>query len=98
MIKWMINMRVKGMSTMGPGSFSLENMEADIKDNAALFQTDKFSRVYLGRIAELGRNAPFLTLGQRKGIFTEIMKQERDWIDNMGSEYEEIMQTQKLME
>ena len=91
-------MRVKGMSTMGPGSFSLENMDTDIKDNAASFQTEKFSRIYLGRIAELGRNSVFLTFGQRKGIFTEIMKQERDWIDSMGSEYEEIMQAKKMIE
>ncbi len=83
---------------MGPGSFSLENMEADIKDNAALFQTDKFSRVYLGRIAELGRNAAFLTFGQRKGIFMEVMKQEQDWLNSMGSEYEEIMQAQDTLD
>ncbi len=95
-----INMGTLGMATMslGHGSFSLENMDTDVKDNAASFQTDKFSQVYLGRIAEFGDNANYLTFGQRKAIFMEVMKQERDWVDNMGCEYEEIMQSQKLME
>ena len=86
------------MSTIGSGSFSLENMDTDVKDNAASFQTDKFSRVYLGRIAELGRNAAFLTFGQRKGIFMEVMKQEQDWLNSMGSEYEEIMHDQEIFD
>ncbi len=86
------------MSTMGSGSFSLENMNTDVKDNAASFQTEKFSRVYLGRIAELGRNAAFLTFGQRRGIFIEVMKQEQDWLDSMGSEYEEIMQASDIFD
>jgi len=94
----MINMGAKGMSTMGSGSFSLENMNTDVKDNAASFQTEKFSRVYLGRIAELGRNAAFLTFGQRRGIFIEVMKQEQDWLDSMGSEYEEIMQASDIFD
>jgi len=94
----MLNIGTLGMSTMGPGSFSLENMDTEVKDNAASFQTEKFSQVYLKRIAEFGRNAAFLTLGQRKGIFTEVMKQERNWIDNMGSEYEEIMHDQEIFD
>jgi len=66
----------------------------DMHDSAAALQTERFTKIYFQRMAEL---KGFATPGQKNGILRDIMKLEREWLENIGSEYDEIMQAQEIM-
>ncbi len=87
-----IDMGAKGSQTMT--GFSPLDTTEDTKDSAASLQTERFIKIYFQRIAEL---KGFATPGQKNGILRDIMKMEREWLANMGSEYDEIMQAQELI-
>lgn len=58
------------------------------------FKTKQYEKMFLDRMTEL---KGFATPGQRDGIILELQKEEQDWLANMGTEYDEIMQAQDLM-
>ncbi len=89
-----IEMGAKGSQTMtGILGFSPRDITEEIKDSAAALQTERFAKIYFQRIAQL----KLLTPGQKNGVLRDIMKLEREWLENMGSEYDEIMQAQEIM-
>ncbi len=65
------------------------------EDRAEKLKTERFIKIYFQRIAELKEVA---TTNLKKSIFREVVKQEREWLANMGSEYDEIMQAQEIIE
>ena len=79
--------KVIQMGTLGAGS-----QHTEIRDNAAIFRTERFSQIYLQRIFEL---SPTESSFRRISILREVMDQERKWLENMGQEYEEIMLAQE---
>ena len=58
------------------------------------FKTNKFEKMYCDRMSEL---RGFSTPGQRMGLLRDMLIEEQQWIANMGSEYDEIMQADDLM-
>lgn len=57
-------------------------------------KTRKYLDMYIKKVVSLGH----LTPGQIAGIYQEFMKEEQAWLASMGSEYEEIMQAQDVVE
>jgi len=89
-----IDMGAKGSQAMtGILGFSSQDSTEETKDNAAALQTERFAKIYFQRVAGYG----FLPRGHKNIILKEVMEQEREWLENMGSEYEEIMQAQEIM-
>lgn len=56
------------------------------------FKTERYEKAYVDRIHEL---RGFSTPHQRHIILHELLDQEREWLDNMGAEYEEILRAQE---
>ncbi len=86
-----IDMGAKGSQTMI--GFSPRDTTEETKDSATVLQTERFIKIYFQRIAE----ARFMPRGHNGIILKEVMKMEREWLENMGSEYDEIMQAQEIM-
>jgi hypothetical protein len=59
------------------------------------FQTDKYEKMFCDRMGEL---RGFATPGQRAGILRDLLIEEQDWLSNMASEYEDIIEAQTTMD
>lgn len=64
-------------------------------DTPPKFKTNKYEKMYCDRMGEL---RGFATPGQRMGILHELLKAEKEWLETMGNEYDEIMQAQNIMD
>src|SRR6266404_2551027 len=79
---------------MGTLGFSSQiSPQADLLDDVVTFKTKRFQDIYIDRLEK--------SLGEAKYakniILREVLQLEREWLDNMGSEYDEIMQAQEIM-
>lgn len=64
-------------------------------DKSRAFKTERFEKIYCDRIQELaGFSSPYT----RERILKELLDAEQDWLKNMGTEYEDIMQAQDLVD
>ena len=86
-----IDMGAKGSQTMT--GFSPLDIAEKTKDSAASLQTARFAKIYFQRIAELGHCSRI----EKYTILMDTMRKEREWLENMGSEYDDIMQAQEIM-
>jgi hypothetical protein len=59
------------------------------------FQTERYEKIYCDRMGEL---RGFATPGQRAGILRDLLAEEQDWLSDMASEYEDIIEAQKAMD
>jgi len=70
--------------------------QKDLLDDVVTFQTKRFQDIYIDRLERLGGG--MASTINRNSILREVLKEEREWIENMGQEYDEIMQAQEIME
>jgi len=82
---------------MGTLGFSSQYSTEDIKDSAVTFQTKRFQDAYIDRLEGLRPLGLSLTKITKNKILSDVLEQEREWLENMGSEYDEIMQAQEIM-
>lgn len=61
---------------------------------APTFKTARFRDAYFADLSQLGVIADY----QKHDIFQRYLKQERDWLNSMDYEYNEIMAAQEAMD
>lgn len=60
------------------------------------FKTSHYQKIYFDRVQNETKG--FATPGQKHGIFLEVLKEERDWMNNMGKEYDEVIAASDAMD
>jgi hypothetical protein len=79
--------KVIDMGTKGYSGRTMPTQDQQLK-------TAKFKKEYIDRVAKF----QMLTPGQKFGIFAEVWREEDAWLKSMGTEYDEIMQAQEIMD
>lgn len=94
--KMMIDLATKAkVLTLGVKIMGTDNIYiSELNKKAVELQTQKYKQLFIDKIQEL----KMLTPGQRAGIFRDLVKEEQEWLANMGADYDQIMQAVEAMD
>lgn len=93
--KMMIDLATKAkVLTLGVKIMGDNIYISELNKKAIELQTQTYRDIFIKKIQEL----KMLTPGQRAGIFRDLVKEEQEWLANMGSDYDEIMEAVEAMD
>jgi hypothetical protein len=83
--------RKAGVKVIDMGSKGSQSMVTETPK----FKTNAYTKIYMDRISELkGASTSYL----KQDIMHELIQEEKNWLANMGAEYDDIIQAQELMD